>query len=76
MRRIHRHEEVREYTGFGTTIGLLNIRAGDCPNILLYDEFHKLTQKPRRFPLGTLGTEPIADVIIRAVQKEMFLYTP
>ena len=43
-----------EYTGFGTTIGLLNLRA-------VYDECHKLTRKPRRFPLGTLGTEPITD---------------
>ena len=67
---------VWEYTVFGTPIGLLNLRAGDFPNIALYDECHKLTRKPRRFPLGTLGTETITDTITRTVHKEMFLYTP
>ena len=62
--------------GIGTTIGLLNLRAGDYPNIVLYDKFRKLARKPRRFPLGTLGTELISDAITRAVLKDMFLYNP
>ena len=55
---------------------LLNLRAGDCPNGVLYDECHKVTRKPIRSPLGTLGTEPIADAITRAVLKDMFIYNP
>ena len=62
--------------GFGTTIGLLNLGAGDCPNSVLYDECRKLTRKPIRSPLGTLGTEPIDDAITRALLKDMFLYKP
>ena len=62
--------------GFGAPIGLLNLLTDDCPNIVIYDECHNLTSKPRRFPLGTLGTEPIADAIIRNVHKEMSLYRP
>ena len=62
--------------GFGTPIGLLNLRTDDCLNIVLYDKCHNITSKIRRFTLGTLGTEPIADATICAVQKEMFLYTP
>ena len=69
MRRIHRHEGVREYTVFRTPIGLLNLRDGDCLNIVLYDECHKLTRKPRRFPLGALGTDPIDDATTRTVHK-------
>ena len=69
MRIIHRQKGVREYTGFGTTIGLLNLRAGDCPNSVLYDECRKLTRKPIRSTLGRLGTEPIADAITCAVLK-------
>ena len=57
-------------------IGLLNLRAGYCPNIVLYDKFRKLARKPRRFPLGTLGMDPIADAIACAVLKEIFLYQP
>ena len=76
MRRIHCNEGVREYTGFGTPIGLLNLRNDDCLNIVLYDKCHNLTSKPRRFPLVTLGTEPIADAITRTVHMEMILYTP
>ena len=55
--------------GFGTTISLLNLRASDCRKSELYDECHKLTRQPGRFPLSTLGTEPIADAVICAVQK-------
>ena len=58
-----------EYTGFGATIGPLNLRAGDCPNIVFNEECHTLTCIPRWFPLGTLGMEPISDGIIRAVHK-------
>ena len=72
MRKIHRHKGVFEYTGFGTPIGLLNLRTNDCPNIVLYDECHSLTSKPRRFPLVTLGTDPIADARTRTVHMEMF----
>ena len=38
---------VWEYTGFGPTIGLLNLQAVDCSNSVLYDESHKLTRKPK-----------------------------
>ena len=55
---------------------LLNLRAGDCPNGVLYDECCKLTRKPIRSPLGTLGTDPISDAITRAVLKDMFIYNP
>ena len=57
--------------GFGTPIGLLNVRTNDYPNIVIYDEFHNLTSKPRRCPLGTLCTEPIADARTRTVHMEM-----
>ena len=76
MRRIHFHEGVWEYTGFGNPIGLLNLRTDDCQNIVLYDECHNLTNKPRRFPLGTLCTETIVDTITRTVHMKMLLYTP
>ena len=46
-------------TLFGPTIGLLNLRAGDFPNSVLYDKCRKITRKPIRSPLGTLGTDPI-----------------
>ena len=65
-----------EYTGFGTPIGLLNLQTNDCPNIVLCDECHNITLKPRRFPLGTLGTDPIADKITCTLHMEMLLYTP
>ena len=76
MRIIHRHKGVREYTGFGTTMSILNLRAGDCPNSVLYDKCRKLTRKPILCPLGTLGTEPIADAITCTVLKDIFLYKP
>ena len=57
--------------GFGAPIGLLNLWTDDFPNIVLYDECHNFTSKSRRFPLGTLGTKPIADAIICTVHKEM-----
>ena len=66
---------VREYTGFGTTIGLLNLRTDDCPNIVLYDDFNNLTSKPRRFPSGSLCKDPIADARTHTVHMEMLLYT-
>ena len=62
--------------GFEPTIGLLNIRAGDCPNSVLYEKCRKLTRKPIRSPLGTLGAETISDAITRTVLKGMFLYKP
>ena len=62
--------------GFGTPTGILNLRTDDCPNIALYDDFHNLTSKLRRFPLGTLGTEPIADARNCTVHMEILLYTP
>ena len=58
--------------GFGTPIGLLNLRTNICPNISLQDKCQNLTSKPRRFPLGTLGTEPIADTRTHTVHMEMF----
>ena len=76
MRRIHFHERVWEYTGFGTLIGLLNLRTDDCTNIELYDECYNLTSKTRRFPLGTLGKDPIAYAITRTIHMEILLYTP
>ena len=81
IRIIHRHKGVWEYTGFGTTIGLLNRRTNDCPNIVLYDECHNITSKPRRFPLGTLGTEPVADEITvvggvcDAIKQQPWIFT-
>ena len=59
--------------GSGTPIGLLNLRTNNFPNIVLYEECHNLTSKPRRFPLGTLGTEPISDAITCTVLKDMLL---
>ena len=61
-----------EYTIFGTPIGLLNLRTNDSPNIVLYDKCHNLTSKARQFPLGTSGTEPIADARTCTVYMEMF----
>ena len=43
--KVVKKDRVWEYTGFGTTIGLLNPWAGDFPNSVLYDEWCKLTRK-------------------------------
>ena len=62
--------------GFGPTISLLNLRAGDFLNSVLYDKCRKLAHKTIWSPLGTLGTEPIAEAITRAVLKDMLVYKP
>ena len=50
----------------------LNLRTNDFPNIVLYDECHNLTSKPRRFPLNTLGMEPISDARTRTIHMKNF----
>ena len=72
LRIIHHHEGVWKYTRFGTPIDLPNLRTNNCSNIILYNKCHNLTSKPRRFPWGTFGTEPIADSRTRTVHMEMF----
>ena len=62
--------------GFGTPIGLLNLRTDDCLNIVLYDKCHNLTSKNRRFPLGILGKDPIDDKRTRTVHMKILLYPP
>ena len=52
-------------------ISPLHQRTTNFPNIALNEEFHNLAGAPRRFPLGTLGTDPIADTGTRTVHLEI-----
>ena len=40
-------------------------------NIVLNDKCHNLTRAPKRFSLGTLGTESIAHARTHTVHKEI-----